>query len=362
MLTGIMDVVHGFLGEHSGTVTFLVCAGYLVLLLFARRRMVWGLDEQQLRAQAEKLTADIASCAPALRKRPELESPSKLVADVIRALDRERRGLLDSGGAALRYWETLHEAKRLLIVALTPEELEVRVRAASVELRAVKVGGWGPEATALASEIDDWCRSQGGGDGGETQQKGRALLSRALRILYSVEARENLESTNWHNKILWISSASLLLIVILASAYGHAELLLVGAVGGFLSKLIRLRSLKGLPRDYDSFWTTLFVSGPLGALIGWSGVMLLVTLKQLNLLGTAFDTIDWSQQAPSMADGAAFLLGLSAPLFDRMIHTAQAKERKKVAGGASRAAPPRSMTPAKRAAPASAARARRARR
>lgn len=340
----VLNIAYFFFAEHPGTIAFIVCLSYLALLISARRRMVFAPDEQQLLSQATKLLADIDARADKTKQLPEIKSARTLIVETIKRFQQWRPGRFErwftSGAHVLGYWDDLHEAKRLMIAALNLEELNVRLRAAAVELRHVK-NDWADEAVALAGDIEAFigennvplAATYGNGDAhaAAASDRPRALLARALRVLYSVEDSTNQTTTNWHNKSLWISMSSLLFIVVLAAIFGHPRFLLMGALGGFLSKLVKLRSSKDVPADYDSYWATFFFTGPLGALIGWTGLMLLYALNRANLLGTLFVGVVWPDgltpgvAKPGVADAAAFLLGFSATLFDRLITRTEAQ-------------------------------------
>jgi hypothetical protein len=145
-----------------------------------------------------------------------------------------------------------------------------------------------------------------------------ALLSEALGLLYDRTDTDFATLISWHNKSIWLIGTGLLLIVSLAAALQHEVLFLVGATGGLLSRLSRSLQRADVPTDYGASWTTLFLSPVVGALAGWSGVLLVVVAVDLNVLGVIFK-VDWCNPFCPMALGLAFLLGFSERAFDGIL-------------------------------------------
>jgi hypothetical protein len=146
----------------------------------------------------------------------------------------------------------------------------------------------------------------------------RALLREALGIIYDNSDRDYSDFMSWQNKAVWLTGCGLLFIVTLAATLQHGGLLLVGAVGGLLSRLSRSLRRANVPTDYGASWTTLFLSPVVGALAGWSGVLLVILAVQLNVLGPLFKT-DWCNPWSPLTLGIAFLLGFSERAFDSIL-------------------------------------------
>jgi Putative Ig domain/Abnormal spindle-like microcephaly-assoc'd, ASPM-SPD-2-Hydin len=146
----------------------------------------------------------------------------------------------------------------------------------------------------------------------------RALLREALGIIYDNADRDYSDFMSWQNKAVWLTGCGLLFIVTLAATLQHGGLLLVGAVGGLLSRLSRSLQRANVPTDYGASWTTLFLSPVVGALAGWSGVLLVILAVQLNVLGPLFKT-DWCNPWSPLTLGIAFLLGFSERAFDSIL-------------------------------------------
>lgn len=143
----------------------------------------------------------------------------------------------------------------------------------------------------------------------------RALLAEALDFLYDLSDTSFSTMISWHNKTMWLIVCGLLLIVTLSAVMqDHRLLLLVGATGGLLSRLQRSLYRQDVPTDYGASWTSLFLSPVVGALAGWSGVLLLVLCGELKILGDALKVSPNDQHGP-VALGFALLLGVSERFF-----------------------------------------------
>lgn len=149
-------------------------------------------------------------------------------------------------------------------------------------------------------------------------ERWRALHSEALGYLYNRSDNEFAQLIGWQNKTVWLVGCSLLLIVALAATLQHALLFLVGALGGLLSRLMRSLSRGDVPTDYGASWSTLFLSPVVGALAGWSGILLVIVGVEFNILGSALK-FDWCNTYNPVMLGLALLLGFSERLFDGIL-------------------------------------------
>ncbi len=135
-------------------------------------------------------------------------------------------------GQELAGWSASHEAELLLVELLPAEHVRARMETAEQRLRALNK----PAATSLADllraatssstlpvPLDRW----------------RALLAEALSAIYENGDKDYFELATWHSKMMWLVGAALLLIFAVAATLQNAILLLLGAVGGLLSRLAR---------------------------------------------------------------------------------------------------------------------------
>jgi hypothetical protein len=146
----------------------------------------------------------------------------------------------------------------------------------------------------------------------------RALHSEALGYLYNRSDTSFAALVSWQNKTVWLVGCSLLLIIALAATLQHGILFLVGATGGLMSRLTRSLSRDDVPTDYGASWSTLFLSPLIGALAGWSGILLVIVGVEFNILGSALK-FDWCNTFNPVMLGIALLLGTSERFFDGIL-------------------------------------------
>jgi hypothetical protein len=125
----------------------------------------------------------------------------------------------------------------------------------------------------------------------------RDRLAQALHTLYNYRDTEFSKLVTWQGKASWLMYIGVLFIGLLA-AFSNPILLLLGAVGGLISRVLRVVRGPSIPTDYGAFWTSLFASPLFGALAGWVGVTLILALTQLGLAGDVFKTMSWSDMTP----------------------------------------------------------------
>jgi hypothetical protein len=310
--------------------TLIVCGAYLLLLVLTRRRIIWAEDRGLLFAHLDKLEAELAGYPEHLQLEPSIESIRQLLARTRERVEEggRWRNLFASGSVELQAWYSIHDAKLMLAKHWSWPQTKVRLQSAIVELEN-GVGARRQEGLNLATKLRELLRSCTHiVPEGEQLAEAKAGLQRALRIIYSLEGEAGQRATLWHNKILWLSCCSLLFIIVLTGSVGLPQLFLFGALGGFVSKLVRLRTHGETPdNSADYNWTSLFVVVPLGALMGWSGVMMVALMHEAGMLGTAFDVLK-----PGPGNGVeliqlsiAFLCGFSERLFDQVIDKGTAR-------------------------------------
>ena len=156
-------------------------------------------------------------------------------------------------------------------------------------------------------------------------QRRASLLGVALNKLYDSTDTEFASIASWHKKTAWLVGLSLLLVVVLSATFGHATLFLLGALGGLMSRLSRVLVRQQLPTDYGFSWTTLFLSPMVGALAGWSGVLLLALAVKYKVLGDLFASVSWAEPQSELVMGLALLLGTSERLFVKIIEGVEGK-------------------------------------
>ena len=152
----------------------------------------------------------------------------------------------------------------------------------------------------------------------------RALLSEGLGVLYDRCDTDFASLVAWHNKTMWLTTSALVLIVALAMALGNGPLFLLGATGGLLSRLSRSLYRQDVQTDYGASWTTLFLSPVVGAITGWSGVLLASLMVKFGILGSLFVGVTWDSTT-TVSLSIALLFGFSERAFDTVLSQLQDK-------------------------------------
>jgi hypothetical protein len=212
-------------------------------------------------------------------------------------------------GDEIAAWTVVREVQRQMVYFVDPdatERLRARLQIAQQELQMIN----STPANALADSIKINLA------GTPEPERWRQLLGEALRVIFEDREQGFADLTGWQSKATWIAITACTLIVCCVAARGAAVLFLVGAAGGFLSRLARALQAKGTPTDYGASWNTLFLSPLFGALAGWFGVILLQGLGSLDILSP--NLLDKLNQ-PLTSISLAFLLGFSERFFDTLV-------------------------------------------
>jgi hypothetical protein len=218
-------------------------------------------------------------------------------------------------------WVALHEIERQLTAFLAPPEyVESYLHWADGQLRVIA----SPSALGLANIISVNLSAEPTTDANVRSSRERtrkALLGRALSVIYAERDMTFSTLMDWHNKASWLIFAALIFMGFLAAAVGNSVLFLAGAAGGFLSRVMRALKREDVPLDYGASWTTLFLSPIFGALAGWFGILLIemLTSGSVNVLGDMFDIVNWYDPLSPGTLGLAFGLGFSERFFDAVV-------------------------------------------
>ena len=212
-------------------------------------------------------------------------------------------------GQELAGWSCLHEAELLLVELLPLERVRARMETAEQELREMKT----PTSLALADRLHDTASSASA----NTLDRAHALLAEALSLIYERGDTDYSQLAVWHSKMIWLVGCALLFICALAATMQNAIFLLLGAVGGLLSRLTRTVRAADVANDYGASWGALFLSPLSGALSAWGGILLIVLALKLNILGSAVK-VEWCDPYDPATLAIALLFGFSERLFDRI--------------------------------------------
>ena len=210
------------------------------------------------------------------------------------------------------------ETERELAILQPEPMVRARLQTAVQELREIPT----KSAGALAELIHHDLRGQ------PTEPRMRALLYEALGTIFGRRDDDNDSLLTWHSKTLWLSAVGILLLIALEGVKrGGGGLFALGATGGFLSRLMRTLKRANVPTDYGAYWTTLFLSPVVGALAGWTSVLLIELARYLQILGNMFApiTLNMPESYGNLPLTVAFLFGFSERLFDEILKPLEQK-------------------------------------
>ena len=318
--------------EDTQTVLHLVatlfCLFVFVVVLVTARwhhiaRSMHAMLRGQLAALTVRLDTEVVDC-----ERKKLDA----LKETVRALSADwtitpppkvsfMEVLFWSRGRENAAWVVIHELERQLAAFLAPAaQVDAYLIWADAELRGLHR----PSAVPIADEIRASRQLPAPATDGERKDREaarKALLGRAISVIYAERDTSFSTLMEWQNKAGWLILAALNIIAFLAVAAGRGTLFLAGAAGGFLSRLMRALNRDDVPLDYGASWTTLFLSPLLGALAGWFGVAIITLAAdpRLNLLGEAFRLVQWDHPTGPATLAIAFLLGFSERFFDAVV-------------------------------------------
>ncbi len=315
-------------GKAPGLPLSRLALGYLLLFLFARAYLIACPSRALARAQLEGLWAEQVQGWEEGQKQEDDQKKRDAREDTKECLQKARdllegQGFLGRIGAPLPLllwngeremaaWALMHRAERRAVELMKDEEVRARLVRGLGELGAFpeeERALWQKQLKcALGLEGQDpqqGSPSQGGGSGQEVaaralspstdpQEPGqgsgqaesnarccqkpdprvqRALLKEFLAALYDARDTRYAWLLTLHNKAAWLLLVGLGLGVALGSftpglpnGLDLGTGLLLGFLGGVLSRLLRVVATKELPTDYGAYWVPLFLAPVLGAL------------------------------------------------------------------------------------------------
>lgn len=213
----------------------------------------------------------------------------------------------------LSVWREAHRIERLVWREVSYDDAWERLLSLESELGNLD----DPNARQVATRIAR--RAGARGQGGASDSDPHALLQEALRVLHEWRDTtfESLADLQVKSVVLSVVGLSIILV---ASAARHRELLfLLGAVGGFLSRLARLLRRRPSFTDYGASSARLLLAPVAGALSAWIGVLLVQALTSLQAVDANVFKDVWDQPLRVEAGALAFVFGFSERFFDRAV-------------------------------------------
>ena len=330
-------------GVGSGTATLgwsLLALGYLLLFLFARAYLIAYPSRALARAQLEGLWAEHVQGREEGQKQEDDQKKRDAREDIRECLKKARdllegQGLVGwigsllslllwNGEREMAAWALMHRAERRAVVLMGDEEVRARLVRGLGELGAfpkeerefwqkqlryaLGLEGQGQEEQGSLSGSREW---------GPKEQ--RALLEEFLAALYDTRDTSYAELRTLDNKAVWLLLVGLGLAMVLVyfapgllNGLSLETGLLLGFLGGFLSRLLRVVATKKLPTDYGAYWVPLFLTPVLGALGAVGGYLVFFSLVEAQVLGEGLKPL----LSPPVAYGLLVVLGFSERLLE----------------------------------------------
>ncbi len=346
--------------------------GYLLLFLFARTYLIACPSRALAWAQLEGLWAEHVEGWEEGQKQEDDQRKRDAREDIKECLQKagdllegrdfwgQIRALLSllfwNGEREMAAWALMHRAERRAVELMKDEEVRARLVRGLGEL-----GVFSEEEKALwrkqlkralgleGQDPQQGSPSQGGGSGQEVaarafspstdpQEPGqgsgqaesnarccqkpdprvqRALLKEFLAALYDARDTRYARLLTLHNKAAWLLLVGLGLAWALGSfapglpnGLSLGTGLLLGFLGGALSRLLRVVATKELPTDYGAYWVPLFLAPVLGALGAVGGYLVFWALVEAQALGEGLKPL----LRPPAAYGLLVVLGFSERL------------------------------------------------
>jgi len=296
---------------------------YVLLVILARWMYIARTNTVWTKAQAKAISqrmslqvqrAPTKDCKTAVT--PESVQPLVDAIENQATCDKRTRIIGWNGSRQIAQWVLMHEVERLLLPALSREQLVARLERALGQLGEL------PEARRdawetvihrlLANKAASDCEYQ-------------AYLDEVLGEIYEASNGTAIQLAGLYNRATWIILVALLPLAVLAG-FGFGLLLVAGAIGGLVSRMQRLVFSSHIPITYGSSWGPLFCAPILGALAAWAGLALISLLQTAGVLQlTELHTTLHDLKEPTAAVlGIAILLGLSERFLMRLEKQAEA--------------------------------------
>ncbi len=325
----------------SGAATLgwsLLALGYLLLVLLTRAYLIAYPSRALARAQMKGLWAEHVRGQEEGQKQED-DQKKRDAREAIEECLQKARDLLEGQGfwgriGSLLYllfwngtremaaWVLMHRAERRAVVLMEDEEVRARLVRGLGELGAFpkeKREFWQKQlkcALGLEGQGQEEQGSLSGCQKWESKEQ-RALLEEFLAALYNARDTSYARLLTLHNKAVWLLLVGLGLVM--ALVYFAPGLLnglclktglLLGFLGGFLSRLLRVVATDRLPTDYGAYWVPLFLAPVLGALGAVGGYLVFFSLMEAEVLGEGLKPL----LSPPAAYGLLVVLGFSERL------------------------------------------------
>jgi hypothetical protein len=336
-------ILSAFLAAYGGTATLywsLLALGYLLLFLLARAYLIAYPSQALARAKMEGLWAEYVQGREKDQKQEEDQKKRDAREDIKECLKKARDllegrgfwGRIDSflyllfwnGEREMAAWALIHRAERRAAVLMEDEEVRARLVRGLGELGAFPKEErefWRKQLKCALGLEGQGQKEQGSLSGCQEREpkEQRALLEEFLAALYYARDTSYAQLLTLHNMAVWLFLVGLgLAMALLYFAPGLPNGLslgtglLLGFLGGFLSRLLRVVATDRLPTDYGAYWVPLFLTPVLGALGAVGGYLVFFSLVEARVLGEELRPL----LSPPAVYGLLLVLGFSERLLE----------------------------------------------
>jgi hypothetical protein len=218
----------------------------------------------------------------------------------------------------------------LLVDYYSPERVYAKLRQARIAVASL------PPTSAAAWKVLIERHLDAAGNRKPTSDPGdaRADLAEVLGATYDATDAYFETLITLHNKSLWmILSGVLLIAAVIAFNPDAIPVLGMGAIGGLLSRFLRVSTGSAVPNDYGAFWVPVLLAPIVGALAAWAGILILQLGKDVGIFG--FETVDLSQTYTYAVAGLAVLLGFTEGFFQGIAKVVTSRVQAGVSGSGS---------------------------
>ena len=309
---------------------YALCSAYAALVLLSLWRLVWVPMRKSIQGAIKALTIEIESLAQPVSTEA-VTSAKKLLDEARSQIDAKHWVWGWSGEYGMAAWNMYRRAELLMTSAWPQERIRAELVRMADELAKPARAAHANLLTALKGRLEASAPANDARD--------RNLLYEAMQVLQAEEEASESGMATRYNKTKWLVGGALLLLLLAGLGLGKPQFMLTGAVGGFLSRMGRaVQTDDDSPAD-DVRWPTHFLSPLLGALTGWSGLLVFQVLSTFHVLGDAFKDLSWDD-ANTLSMGMSLVFGFSERLFDSVVQKVEGKASAAPAGQAKVQPPP----------------------
>ncbi len=335
-----MDFSAGIYDLSLALFPLLCVTAYITILLYARRTWILQRNTAHLLAYIDTLDADLLAkkCIP--NQTQDINCTIDEIDDLLKKARQAMhenspslwRGMFSLGGIShqIAAWRRAHDADQLATSLWLDERISAYAMVAKEELKAIGSSA----ANALSEKIATLIEAN-------KNSELRPHVREARRLIFNSRDTYYEELSDWQQKALWLVIVTGAIVLLLATTDQSTTIyLLFGATGGLLARLAKTMSAKDIGFDYGVSWSILFLAPLVGALMGWTGVLIsdfVSALDVINLPDELFTKVatkkgELSILSDNSKNVLSVLFGFSATFFEKVMSGAITTMTRKPAG------------------------------